>query len=97
MQVSSYKTFPSLVYQVRPFYTLFRNHFCQLLHDLYLSFNLVLAENTMYLYIFQGVGRSLRDKLEALSVITCADLQQIPLASLQKELGVKTGDCDVIV
>ena len=38
-----------------------------------------------------GVGRSHRDKLNALSVTTCGDLQQLSLREIQRELGVKTG------
>ena len=38
-----------------------------------------------------GVGRTLVNKLSNLSVNTCADLQRIPLNTLQKQLGPKTG------
>ena len=38
-----------------------------------------------------GVGRSLRERLATLGVATCGDLQQVALTTLQKELGVKTG------
>ena len=38
-----------------------------------------------------SVGRSHRDKLNALSVTTCGDLQQLSLREIQRELGVKTG------
>ena len=38
-----------------------------------------------------GVGRSLREKLAQLGVLTCGDLQQVTLRTLQKQLGGKTG------
>ena len=37
------------------------------------------------------MGRSIRDKLSALSVTTCGDLQQLSLTEIQRELGAKTG------
>ncbi|XP_033103900.1 DNA repair protein REV1-like [Anneissia japonica] len=38
-----------------------------------------------------GVGWSMKRRLEALSVNSCGDLQLVPMATLQKEFGAKTG------
>ena len=41
--------------------------------------------------ISSGVGYTLSSRLEALGILTCAQLQQKSLAELQKEFGPKTG------
>ncbi|CAH1257907.1 DNA repair protein REV1-like isoform X2 [Branchiostoma lanceolatum] len=38
-----------------------------------------------------GVGRSLESRLKVIGVATCGDLQKVPLPTLQKEFGPKTG------
>ena len=38
-----------------------------------------------------GVGWSTSHKLQNMNVTTCGDLRRIPLSSLQKEFGPKTG------
>ena len=41
--------------------------------------------------MYTGVGYSLNAKLSSLGVSTCSDLQKLPLALLQKQFGMKTG------
>ncbi|KAL0275256.1 UNVERIFIED_CONTAM: hypothetical protein PYX00_003166 [Menopon gallinae] len=43
-------------------------------------------------YDLPGVGRSMGYKLKSLNVRTCLDLQNVPLSTLKKEFGGKTGD-----
>jgi len=41
--------------------------------------------------VYTGVGYSMNAKLSSLGVSTCSELQKLPLALLQKQFGMKTG------
>jgi len=51
----------------------------------------ICKHTVLYFVFYSGVGYSLNSKLLQLAVTTCADMQNLPLNMLQKELGPKTG------
>ena len=69
-----------------PFFldSLYRNSVLSL-HVLFFSAKQKVAE-------LPGVGFSLNQKLKSLNVVSCMDLQRIPISVLRREFGQKTGD-----